>query len=88
MKFVVEKNSRLLSVENGNSLGIVKVYLEDKRSKNIPKFTPILKNAVVLTENEAYEWLGRLWSVFPEDQSIQKVKINPKTMKLDYIELY
>jgi hypothetical protein len=88
MKYVVERKSRLLSIENGKPLGNVKVYLEDKRSKNIPKLTPILKNAEILTENEAYEWFGRLKSQFPEDNSITIVKINPKTMKLDYTELY
>lgn len=79
MKFVIEKNSRLLNM---------KVYLEDKRSENIPKLTSNLKNAEILTESEAYEWLGRLWSAFPEDDSIRKVKINPETLKLDYTELY
>jgi hypothetical protein len=79
MKYVVEGNSRSFNC---------KVYLKDKKHKTIPMLTPILKDAVILTENEAYEWLGRLWSIFPEDDSIRKVKINPKTMKLDYIELY
>ena len=79
MKYVVARVSKSFGKE---------VYLEDKNSKTIPKMTLDLKNAEILTENEAYEWLGRFWSIFPEDRSITKIKINPKTLELNYTELY
>jgi len=79
MKYIIEKKWRMSDAT---------IYLEDKQSKTIPKFNASLEYAVQLTENEAYEWLGRLWSMFPEDNSIQMVKINSKTGKLNYTEKY
>jgi len=79
MKYIIEKESFIPGTSG-------MVYLENKRKKNMPMFHPCLDRAVRLTENEAYEWLGRLWSMLPEVKSIKMVKINRG--KLDYTELY